>query len=54
MTKIRLNLRNVAVETASLAEREAMIAVEPETISKNGVSPKDHMSRGNFLKETYS
>jgi len=49
MSEIRLNLRKVAAGAACLVEREAVIAVEPETISKNGVSPKDQTSRGNFL-----
>jgi hypothetical protein len=49
MIKVRENLRKVAAGAAYLAKREAVIAVEPETILKNGVSPKDQMSRGVFL-----
>ena len=51
MSESRENLRKVAAGAACLAEREAVIAMEPETISKNGVSLKDQMSRGNFLRK---
>jgi len=50
MSESRENLRKVAAGVACLAEREAVIAVEPETISKNGVCPKNQRSRGNFSR----
>ena len=49
MSEIRLILRKVAAGAACLAERKAVIAVEPETISKNGVSPKNQRNRRIFL-----
>ena len=54
MFRVKENLRKVAAGAACLAEREAVIAVESRDHAKNnGVSPKDQMSRGNFLKEVY-
>ena len=51
MSEIRGNLRKEAAGAAFLAERkEAVIAVETRDHLSNGVSPKDQMSRGNFLK----
>ena len=45
MSEIRKNLRKVAAGAACLAGREAVIAMEADTISKNGRSSKSHTSR---------
>ena len=52
MQKNRLDLRKVVAGATCLAEREeAVIAVASRDHAKNnGVSPKDQMSRGNFLR----
>ncbi|MCL2132332.1 MAG: DUF3836 domain-containing protein [Lentimicrobiaceae bacterium] len=53
MRENRTNLRNAATGVVRLAGREeAVIAVESRDHAKNnGVSPKDQMSRGNFMNK---
>jgi len=55
MSEISKNLRKVAAGAACLVEREeAVIAVESRDHAKNnGVSPKNQISRGNFLLKIF-
>ena len=46
----KFNLRKVATIACLAGNEEAVIAVESKCHLSNGVSPKDHTSRGNFLR----